>query len=186
MTLWKLIPLMYWPHCGHSKTKSEHGRQSTAWPHGRSATHSSAWPHARQRVSLGWKTAAGSEDSRTKSRAGVPMEATSCRSRCRTPIDGDGASESSGSLSWSSRRRFTERYCMMQMQQQQTVSTNTPSRRTTCCCCCDAAASSLPAEDAAAAATVALLPCVISRCLTLRLTREPHSKKGRCCAAASL
>ena len=45
-------PLMYCPQWGHSKTKSEHGRQSTAWPHGRSATHSPAWPQARHRFSL--------------------------------------------------------------------------------------------------------------------------------------
>ena len=75
------IPLMYWPQYGHVYTKSEHARQSTACPHGLSATHSPAWLHAMQRrpSSELLKTEAGSDDSRTKSRAGVLMAATSPR-----------------------------------------------------------------------------------------------------------
>ena len=77
------IPLMYWPQYGHVYTKSEQARQSTACPHGLSATHSPAWLHAMHRrpSSELLKTEAGSDDSRTKSRAGVPMAATSPRLR---------------------------------------------------------------------------------------------------------
>ena len=84
---------------------------------------------------LGWKTAAGSAESRTKSRAGVPIDAISddcCR--CRT-FEDDRVFESSGSCSLSPsspRRRRSVRHCTMQMQQQHAPSSSMASSTALC------------------------------------------------------
>ena len=90
---------------------------------------------SRNAADLGWKTAAGSAESRTKSRAGVPIDAISddcCR--CRT-FEDDRVFESSGSCSLSPsspRRRRSVRHCTMQMQQQHAPSSSMASSTALC------------------------------------------------------
>ena len=116
------MPLMYWPHCGHSKTKSEHGQHSTACPQGRNATQSPTTPHARHRLSFSWKIV-GKDDRRTKSRAGVPIVAKSARP---SPPCLPTPSASNGSCSWCSSCRLRMRYCTRQQRQQSMESIATP------------------------------------------------------------
>ena len=72
-------PEMYVPQWGHVYTKSEHLRQRTLCPHGRSETQPPASLHAMQRRPRSSERRAdgGSDDRRTKSRAGVPIAAIS-------------------------------------------------------------------------------------------------------------